>query len=140
MKNYFQEKILLISVLSAQENFVIFWKTWLAESLTIKVLELQPAFLFKKGLLSEIISKVKNSEVFFKMTLYFRHFTNFREMIRGDGRFPENFFKLFRADSLTLSSDCFRSTKFHPETGARMCFLKQLFWNVLDNKQENFLS
>ena len=34
------------------------WKTWLAESLPVNVLELQPAFLFTKKRLSQIISKV----------------------------------------------------------------------------------
>ena len=36
----------------------IFWKTWLAEPFPVNVLELQPAFLLKKGRLSQIISKV----------------------------------------------------------------------------------
>ena len=36
----------------------ILWKTWLTESLPVNVLELQPNTLFKKRLLSQIISKV----------------------------------------------------------------------------------
>ena len=36
----------------------ILWKTWLTKSLRVNVLELQPNTLFKKGLLSQIISKV----------------------------------------------------------------------------------
>ena len=62
----------------------VFWKTWLAESLLVNVFELQPVFLFKKRLLSEIISKIDSSlEAFFKIAVYLKHLINFREIIRG---------------------------------------------------------
>ena len=57
LKNYFLEKPLLTSVVSAKENFATF--SGKSDCLyRVNVLELQPTFLFKKGLLSEIISKV----------------------------------------------------------------------------------
>ena len=42
--------------IKCSRNFYdIFWKTWLAESLPVNVLELWPAFLYKKRLLFEIM-------------------------------------------------------------------------------------
>ena len=55
----------------------------MVESLPVKIMELQPAFLFKRGLLAEINLKNRCSEVFFKMTVYLKHFTSSRETIRG---------------------------------------------------------
>ena len=57
--NYFLEKLLLTNVFKYPTKFWnYFWKTCLTESLPVNALELQSAFLFKKRLLSEIISKV----------------------------------------------------------------------------------
>ena len=44
---------------------------------------LQPAFFFEEKAAFRDNVKSGRSEVFFKMAVYLKHFTNFRETIRG---------------------------------------------------------
>ena len=72
--------------------------------------------------------KSRRSELFFKMPVYLKHFTNVRETIRGGvfllckkylllRTFSWKFFRIFQSSFfLTLSGDCFYRTKNLPKT------------------------
>ena len=99
----------------------IFWKSLLAESFPVNVLELQLAFLF--AVFPDNLES-NSLEVFFKLAVL-KHFTKLpgnhllwgvllvkiNKSIHSCGGFLENFSQFFQSSFLTPPGDCFRRTR-----------------------------